>query len=134
MNTEAYARRVEGIMEKRLDYAANLLVTDIKDDMRSPKSGKPVPKGQGSRGGRVRQQTTRAAKGESPAVQTARLRNSITQVRKGKLTRRVGTNIGQRPTGTPYGAFHEFGEHPWLRVGLKRMSGKIKRTINRKIP
>lgn len=113
--------QIKTLVAQRLDAAAVLLVGDIKEDMARAKSGAPITGGPG-RG-------TRASRpGESPAVRTAQLINSVTWERARRLVRRIGTNLKK-------GYFLEIGwgprgeaiARPWLRPALYRNREKIRR-------
>lgn len=108
---------VDGMVSRRLDAAAIIVVAKAKASMREPKSGVPGPK------------RTRSAAGEAPASQLDTLRNSIARDAPSQLTRRVGTNLD-------YGLFLELGTkkmaaRPWLEVALWASADKIKRLFKR---
>lgn len=103
-------------IEKRLDIAANVIITEAKRSMgkgREPAEGAPVPRGwkrygakKGTKGRIKGHGSQRSAPGQPPAVQTGRLQNSITKDRPGPMRRRVGTNV-------KYGLFLEVGTRPF---------------------
>lgn len=114
-------KKVLARAEQALEKVAVLTENSAKESMTEPKSGVPVPPGQGSRGGHPWQKRQRSARGEAPAVQTGHLRASITHITPTALTRHVGTNI-------KYGLYLEY-EHwlgrPWLRPAFNRNKDKL---------
>ena len=121
-HSAAVKRKVEAKLMATLIGIASDMVGDIKRDMKGPKSGTPVPTGvktysaKSAPKGRIPGWgTTRSAPGQSPAVQTGRLWNSVAWARAGHLTVRVGTNV-------------KYGR--WLEEGVR--GGKIIRPKSKK--
>ncbi len=118
-------KKIEVRTERALEKVAILTENSAKLSMTEAKSGKPVPAGQGSRGGHPWQKRQRSAKGEAPAVQTGHLRASITHITPRPFVRHVGTNV-------KYGWFleREYGTstmaaRPWLRPAWEKNKGKL---------
>lgn len=111
-------KKITGKAEKALTKVAIATTNSAKLSMTEPKSGAPVPPGQGSRGGHPWQKRQRSAKGEAPAVQTGALRASVTYTTPKRGMRYVGTNI-------KYGLHLEVGTsvmaaRPWLRPAFNK--------------
>jgi hypothetical protein len=118
-------RKITARAEIALEKVAILTTNTAKLSMTEPKSGEPVPPGQGSRGGHPWVKRQRSAEGEPPAVQTGQLRASITHIRPAPLVRFVGTNV-------KHGLFTEVGTsrmaaRPWLRPAFERNKDKLAR-------
>ena len=116
-------KKIEARAEQALEKVAILTENSAKLSMTEQKSGKPVPAGQGTRGGHPWQKRQRSAKGEAPAVQTGQLRASVTHVKPAALVRLVGTNV-------KHGKHTEFGTRtmaarPWLRPAFDKNKKKL---------
>lgn len=121
-HSAAVKRKVEAKLMAVLIGIASDMTGDIKQGMKTPKSGTPVPTGYKTYSmkkapmGRIPGWgTTRSAPGESPAVQTGRLWNAVKWARAGHLTVRVGTNV-------------KYGR--WLEEGVR--GGKIIRPTSKR--
>lgn len=116
-------KKIEVRTERALEKVAILTENSAKLSMTEAKSGKPVPPGQGSRGGHPWQKRQRSAKGEAPAVQTGQLRGSVTHVKPRALVRHVGTNV-KHGKHTEYGT-RTMAARPWLRPAWEKNKGKL---------
>lgn len=113
-------RRVETALANALTRMAADVVKEARISMRENKSGIKYK----------RLVTRSSAPGESPAVQRARLANSVQVEFVDKTTRRVGTNVD-------YGKHLELGTkhimpRPWLRPALHKVqSGNLTNYVGR---
>lgn len=118
-------------VERRLDEAAIIVVTNAQDSMAESKGGVPITRGAG-RG------TLASAPGEPPAIRTSNLVNSVdwetiftaSGTRAAKLRRRVGTNV-------KYGLWLEVGTRhikprPWLLPALQKATGTVRSIFARR--
>lgn len=92
--TKDWIKKLEKETDKAVGVAAETLVQEIQDSMPGARASK-VGTGKNAK-------YTPSVAGNPPGVRTARLKNSISSQRAGKLKRVVGTNV-------EYAAIHEFG-------------------------
>jgi HK97 gp10 family phage protein len=114
-----FKRDLGKTIRAKLTTCGEIIISDAQRSMMEPKTGSPGP------------QTTRSAPGESPAVQTGTLKESLAQE---PLEDRVGIRVG---TNIRYGLYLELGTRkmrarPWLRPALDR-SAKAIRVVFSKI-
>ena len=126
-------RRVNNIIAQRLVAAATIVEGKMKTSMQEPKTGRIYRKPYSTATHQA------SAPGESPAVRTARLLNSITYdlPRKRGFTWsiRIGTNVKDEITGFNYPFNLEFGfatriayvqPRPWGRPSLDNSLREIR--------